>query len=155
MIERFHEPERAVAYLCAAIRQHDADSRVLITSYMKGHTRARTHVTECAHMVPVLERFCDRFSEAMVIWGLHYGPYTVGGIQCRCYPKLKKVCPLQCAHHRDRPLLTVIAFKDDLDLSEEDRQRVLELIEDEIEKQVRHPEDRIGRHGSAANIHRH
>ena len=155
MIERFHEPERAIAYLCAAVREHDADCKVLITSYLKGHERARTHVTECAHMVPILERFCEHFSEAVAICDLHFGPYTVGGIQCHCYTKLKKVCPLQCQNHKERPLVTVVAFKDDLDITEEGRSAVLNLVEGEIQKRAAHHEDRIGRHGKAANIHRH
>ncbi|MBM3289960.1 MAG: hypothetical protein FJY92_07390, partial [Candidatus Hydrogenedentes bacterium] len=79
MIERFHEPERAIAYLCSAMRDHGPDGKVLITAYQKGHLRARTHVTECAHMVPILERFCEHYSEAVAICELHYGPYMVGG----------------------------------------------------------------------------
>ncbi|NUM53343.1 MAG: hypothetical protein HUU46_06850 [Candidatus Hydrogenedentes bacterium] len=155
MIERFHDPTRAIAYLCEAMRHQGADDKVLVTSYLKGHKRARTHVTECMHMVPVLERFCEHFSEAVAIWDLHYGPYTVGGIQCHCYPKLWKLCPQQCRNHKERPLVTVVAFKEDLDITDEERLAILTLVEEEIDRQASNPEDRIGRHGKAANIHRH
>ena len=154
MIEPFHEPDRAVAYLCDAMRGHGADSMVWVASYLKGHRRARTHVTECAHMVPILERFCDRFSEAIVIYGLRYGPCAVGGIQCRCYAKLKKVCPHQCQNHKERPLVIVVAFKDDLDITEEGRTAVLDLVEQEIEDHAGHHENRIGRHGQGSSVRR-
>lgn len=87
MVERFQDPERAIAYLCDAMRQDGVGDKVLITSYLKGHQRARAHVTESMHMLPVLERFCGRFCEAVAICGLRYCPYPVGGIQCHCYPK--------------------------------------------------------------------
>ena len=154
MIERFSEPERAIAYLCSSMREGSADCKVLITSYPKGHHRARTHVTECAHMVPILERFCDRYAEAMIICDLHYGPYTVCGIQCRCYSKLRKACPLQCQNHKERPLVTVVAFKSDLDITEEGRAAILHLVEHEIEQHAGHHENRIGRHGQGASVHR-
>lgn len=155
MIERFHETERAIAYLCSAMRDQGHDGKVLITSYLKGHNRARTHVTEIGHMVPILERFCEHYSEAVVICDLHFGPYSVGGIQCHCYPKLQKLCTQHCHHHKERPLVTVIAFKDDLDITDEGRLAVLNLVEDAIERGAKHLEDRIGRHGQGAAVHRH
>lgn len=69
--------------------------------------------------------------------------------------KLCKVCPQQCRSHIERPLVTLVSFREDLDITDEGRQTVLRLVEEEIEKQADRPDDRIGRHGKAASIHRH
>ena len=46
MVERFQDPERAIAYLCDAMRQDGVGDKVLITSYLKGHQRARVRIPE-------------------------------------------------------------------------------------------------------------
>lgn len=136
MVERFREPERAIAYLIAALRPHLDGRAAEVTWHPKGDVRPRTKIIQGHHLGPTMERFADRFSEAAVIHGLEINGYVVGAIQCRCHPKIREVCPHHCEHHYLRPLVSVILYKPENPPDPSTRESIVEEIHAEVHRDI-------------------
>lgn len=154
MIERFREPDRAVAYLCAALRKDFEDAQAICSWYPKDVVHPRERIVDAQHVIPTLEYFCSHFVEAIAIHGLEYRGYPIGGVQCQCHPKMHHLCPYRCRDFYDKPIVTVIVTRDRFRPTESDKLDVLHLLQEHVEHERKHADDRIGRHGSGASIRR-
>lgn len=134
MIERFTEPQRAVAYLCSAMHESLVDAKVDVTMYPMGARPPQSRTAEGTMLVTVLEHLSDHFVEATAIYGLEVDGYPTGAIQCRCSKHFRVMCTGHCQHHEDRPIICVMAYREDHPPERTQRKKAVELLRGEIRR---------------------
>lgn len=145
MIERFREPERAVAYLCLAMQEFLAENDVDVTWHQKSNVPPSTQTVEGRRLALALERACGKFVEATAIFGMELAGYPIGAIQCRCSKAHRAACSYHCQHHDERPIVCVMAFSKDNPPSFRQRQEAARLLRAEIYRSKEAGENHVRR----------
>lgn len=100
MVSKFQEVDRAVAYLCGYVREHDPQCPLGVSYYPHGHHCKRCMVTDAEHLSAIVQRMCRDFQGAAVILDTTHETPTAMAIQGRTKGKHM--------HHDDRPIVTIM-----------------------------------------------
>jgi hypothetical protein len=102
MVSKFHDVERAVAYLCECVRDHFPSSHHLDVSwYPHGTDRKRCLTSDMTLLGTTVGRMCRNFQEAAVICDPEKDEPAAVGIQCRYRDRV--------VSHQERPTVVVMA----------------------------------------------